>query len=102
MRRSVSIAAVVLAVFAYLGATEYQSPGLCPLCRTQGEPLIPADEIAHCECEKWWSEGKTLIRLAVGDCSYATCPTLSEPELRFIEMPLWRCPKDGLLFTEPR
>lgn len=73
---------------------------LCPLCQTEGIPIPARDQLNHCECEKWWVSSPA--RIAFGDCSKRQCQDGDEePKLIWIELPLYRCPKDGLLFTDP-
>lgn len=84
----------------YTGAEPATSPGRCPLCGTPGVMVPDKDELEHCECESWWRDAVT--RLVVADCSHRQCQEGSEqPRLLFTSLPLYRCPKDGLLFTEP-
>lgn len=106
--KSTTVLAAVLLALAVLvlgthlvGAEAKTEPGHCPLCGTRGEMIPSKEDLAHCECEKWWY-GKHVSRIAVGDCSDRYCPGVNDPKLVFVDLPLYRCPKDGLLFTEPK
>ena len=84
----------------YLQAGSTPEPGHCPVCHAKGVPVPDRESLAHCECEKWWVGSP--VRLAFGDCSKRQCQDGDEePKLMWVEMPLYRCPHDGLLFTEP-
>ena len=104
MTRSRASSMILLVLLLILGGLRLSAevsnkPGTCPVCGTPGEPLISHEELAHCECERWWRG--PVVRLAVGDCSNRYCQEGSrEPELRFLTLPIYRCPKDGLLFTD--
>jgi len=76
----------------------------CPFHQqTAGIPIPDRDNLDHCECEKWW-RGQAPARLVFADCSHRTCaehgPSSATP-LVYVDLPLYRCPKCGLLFTEP-
>ena len=113
MRALLAIVALLLA-FAVWAQTPKTTARLektrCPVCRAEGILLPDEDTCGHPECAEYRrSMGirpERISRLAVGDCSLWSCylhdaTEHTEPELLFLDLPLYRCPRDGLLFTEP-
>ncbi len=89
----------MLASGPYPRAEETRPSHLCPLCQAEGVPIPARDKLGHCECEKWWVGSPA--RVAFGDCSSRECQEgMEPPKPIWIDLPLYRCPKDGLLFTE--
>jgi hypothetical protein len=83
----------------YLRADTVYPSGYCPLCGAKGMMIPEQEEVRHTECEQWWYD-KNVTRIVVADCSKWDCPGGSEPEIVVVDLPLYRCPKDGLLFTD--
>jgi len=77
--------------------------GGCPLCHAEGIPVPERDQIADCQCEKWW-RGQAPARLVFADCSHKSCAESGADDYTarvFVDIQLYRCPHDGLLFTDP-
>lgn len=95
----------------YIRADSAHAPGSCPLCHTQGIAVPDREQLTKCECEQWW-QGQAPARLMFADCSHRQCAE-SGPQaiveaqgeeslpLVYLDLQLYRCPKDGLLFTDP-
>ena len=111
MMRGVLIVAVLLVACVALAGWETDGvgvewvavPGNCPLHDVPGIPVPEHDQLADCQCEKWW-RGQAPARLVFADCSHRTCaefgPTEATPFV-YVDLQLYRCPQCGLLFTEP-
>ena len=105
MRRALILAALLVAAVAWAQYdTDYRPSNNCPLHpATAGVPIPDRSQLADCQCEKWWN-GQAPARLVFADCSHRSCamrgPTEDAP-LVYVDLALYRCPKCGLLFTEP-
>lgn len=104
MRRVLIVAALLVACVAWAQYNPDSQPTACPLCKSAGIPVPDRDQIGHCECEQWWN-GHAPARLVFADCSEQECslergPIDSTPRI-YVDIQLFRCPKCGLLFTEP-
>jgi len=102
MKRVVVVAVLLVAALAWAQSVEYPA-GACPVCGTDGLPVPDRDQLAKCECEKWW-RGQAPARLVFADCSDRKCAEYGPNEntpLVYVDLQLYRCPKCGLLFTEP-
>ena len=110
MRRVLIVAALLVACVAWAGwetdgvGVEWVAvPGNCPLHDVPGIPVPDRDQLSKCECEQWWN-GQAPARLLFADCSSRECAEngsrYDNPRI-YVDIQLYRCPKCGLLFTEP-
>ena len=106
MRRVLIIAALLVVAWAIAeDDSMWTEVHPCPLHQqTAGIPIPDRAQVSHCECEQWW-RGQAPARLVFADCSEQECsfergPIDSTPRI-YVDIQLFRCPKCGLLFTEP-
>jgi len=79
----------------------------CPFCGTAGILLPNEASCGNPECLEYLKSKNVplhrISRIAVGDCSLWECAEdgTKDPVLLYLDLPLYRCPRDGLLFTRP-